>query len=179
MNDRYPSDERWMRVALDLAAEAGAEGETAVGALVVSADGVPIGAGRERVRRTRDPVAHAEVEAIRAACDATEARDLFGATLYTTVEPCVLCAYAVRATHIARVVFGAGAGEVGGVEGLHPVHASPRASGDSPCLRAQPEVDLRGSVQPAYLSRSVISSSRSHRRCQQVRWGRSRARSSC
>ncbi|MDZ7780616.1 MAG: nucleoside deaminase [Gemmatimonadota bacterium] len=129
MKDRYPSDERWMQVALDLAAEAGAEGETPVGALVVSADGVPIGAGRERVRRTYDPAAHAEVEAIRAACDATEGRHLSGATLYTTVEPCVLCAYAVRATRIARVVFGVGAGEVGSVDGLHPVLVDARFTG--------------------------------------------------
>lgn len=129
MDDGYPDDERWMRVALDLAAEAGAEGETPVGALVVSADRVPIGAGRERVRRTHDPAAHAEVEAIRAACDTSEGRDLSGATLYTTVEPCVLCAYVVRTTRIARVVFGAGAGEVGGAEGFHPVLVDARFTG--------------------------------------------------
>ena len=65
------------------------------------------------------------MEAIREACQAVGSLDLAGSTLYTTVEPCFLCAYAIRATRVARVVMGTDAGEVGAVGSRHPFLSDP------------------------------------------------------
>jgi tRNA(Arg) A34 adenosine deaminase TadA len=101
-----------MRRCLELARGARQAGETAVGSVVVRA-GEVIGEGSEATRSRLDPSAHAEMEAIREACRAVGSLDLSGSTLYTTVEPCFLCGYAIRATRIERVVMGSDAGEVG------------------------------------------------------------------
>lgn len=117
-----PDDDAWMRRCLELARLALDADETPVGAIVVR-DGRVLGAGSERTRERLDPSAHAEVEAVREACSARGTLDLDGATLYTTVEPCVLCAYAIRVTRIARVVYGVDAGTAGGACGRWPVLA--------------------------------------------------------
>ena len=114
------SDEVFMRRCLELAQDALAAGDVPVGALVVREDRV-IGEGRERTREDLDPAGHAEIEALRAACHALGRLDLSSATLYTTVEPCVLCAYAVRQTRIGRVVYGVNAGALGGATGPYPL----------------------------------------------------------
>jgi len=102
----------YMRRCLELAAIAALSGDTAVGALVVCGDEV-VGEGVERTRSTRDPSAHAEVEAIRQACRHLDRLDLRGCSLYSTVEPCVLCGYAIRRTGIAHVIYGVPAGQAG------------------------------------------------------------------
>lgn len=88
-------DNDWMRHCLALANIALDAGETPVGSIVVSQDRM-IGLGLERTRKEMDPTAHAEVEAIREACRYVGSTNLSGAALYSTVEPCVLCAYAIR-----------------------------------------------------------------------------------
>jgi tRNA(adenine34) deaminase len=112
--------ETYMRRCLELASIAADAGETAVGALVVRGDSV-IGEGTEATRRLIDPSAHAEVMALRAACQREGTLDLAGCELYTTVEPCVLCSYAIRRTGITRVVYGIAAGQAGGVTSRHSV----------------------------------------------------------
>ena len=102
----------YMRRCLELAEMAALAGETAVGALVVCGDRV-VAEGIESTRATLDPSAHAEVEAIRHACRSLETLDLRGCSLYSTVEPCVLCGYAIRRTGIAHVIYGAPAGQAG------------------------------------------------------------------
>ena len=99
-------DEHWMRRALDLAARAARGGEVPVGAVVVRG-GVEIGAGANAPIRDADPTAHAEINAIRAASRATGNYRLPGATLYATMEPCVMCAGAIIHARIERIVFGA------------------------------------------------------------------------
>lgn len=106
----------WMQRALELARLALDAGETPVGAVVVR-DGQMLGEGQECTRRRLDPSAHAEVEAVRAACHGTGTLDLAGATCYTTVEPCLLCSCAIRLARIARVVYGTDAGPAGGICG--------------------------------------------------------------
>lgn len=101
---------QYMRRCIELARRALAAGESPVGAVVVRGDEV-IGEGVESVRARRDVTGHAEIEAIRAACDRFGTLDLSACTLYTSVEPCVMCAYAIRLARIRMVVTGAPSGE--------------------------------------------------------------------
>jgi tRNA(adenine34) deaminase len=102
----------YMRRCLELAEIAARAGDTPVGALIVSGNEV-VAEGVERSRATLDPSAHAEVEALRQACQRRRTLDLRGCSLYSTVEPCVLCGYAIRRTGIAHVVYGVPAGQTG------------------------------------------------------------------
>ncbi len=103
-----------MARCLELALESLKIGETPVGSLVVRENRI-LGEGLEGTRTLLDPTAHAEVQAIRAACKSEQTLDLSGATLYTTVEPCVLCAYAIRRARISTVVYGIPTGQAGGI----------------------------------------------------------------
>jgi tRNA(adenine34) deaminase len=124
-------DETYMRRCLALASLAADSGETGVGALVVRGDAV-IGEGTESIRRLFDPSAHAEVMALRTACRHERTLVLAGCELYTTVEPCVLCSYAIRRTGIVRVVYGIPAGQAGGVTSKYSVLADNDLIGGSP-----------------------------------------------
>ncbi|MXW73883.1 MAG: tRNA adenosine(34) deaminase TadA [Gammaproteobacteria bacterium] len=95
-----------MRRALELAAQAGEEGEVPVGAVLVH-DGRILGQGRNRMIASGDPTAHAEMEAIRTACRTFGNYRLPGAELFVTLEPCAMCAGAIVLARISRVVFSA------------------------------------------------------------------------
>ena len=99
-------DERFMTEALEEARRAAAVGEVPVGAVVVL-DGQVVGRGHNRPISAADPTAHAEVEALRDAGRRVGNYRLTGATLYATVEPCVMCAGACLHARIGRLVFGA------------------------------------------------------------------------
>jgi tRNA(adenine34) deaminase len=107
-------DEFWMRRALALARQGESEDEVPVGAVVVL-DGREIGAGFNRPVSSCDPTAHAEMAALREAAARTGNYRLNGATLYATLEPCVMCAGAIVHARIARLVFGARDIRFGGV----------------------------------------------------------------
>lgn len=104
--------ERYMQRCLELARVALAEGDVPVGAVIVDGDRI-VGEGTESTRALVDPTAHAEVRAVQAACQARHATTLTGATLYSTVEPCVLCGYVARSVGIGLVVYGMRAGRLG------------------------------------------------------------------
>ena len=93
-----------MRRAIELAVRAGREGEVPVGALVVR-DAEVLGEGWNQSVSTCDPSAHAEIVALRAAGRAAANYRLPGATLYVTLEPCVMCAGAIVQARLAHVVF--------------------------------------------------------------------------
>ena len=105
---REPADEQAEMMALAIAeAKLAAEaGEVPVGAAIVI-DGVIRGVGRNRPIAAHDPTAHAEIEAIRAASSALGTYRLEGASLYVTLEPCVMCIGASVNARIARVYYGA------------------------------------------------------------------------
>jgi len=103
-----------MQQALIEARSAAQRGEVPVGAVLISGDGQIFSDGN-RTRATNDPTAHAEILVIRAACNATGSERLPGAVLYVTLEPCAMCAAAIAAARIARVVFGASDPKSGGV----------------------------------------------------------------
>ena len=100
------SDEQFMREALALALEAEGSSEVPVGAVVV-AEGMVIGRGRNAMMARLDPTAHAEILALREAASASLNYRLENATLYATLEPCVMCAGALVAARVRRLVFGA------------------------------------------------------------------------
>ena len=103
-----------MRMALDLAHEAESAGEVPVGAVVVIA-GEVLGRGRNGPIERSDPTAHAEILALREASAAIGNYRLEGAVLYATLEPCVMCAGALVAARVGRLVFGARDLRFGGV----------------------------------------------------------------
>lgn len=98
--------EPFMRLALEQAALARAEGEVPVGAVVVR-DGAVVGRGYNRPIGASDPTAHAEVLALREAARAAGNYRLPGATLYVTVEPCLMCVGAIVHARVSTVVYGA------------------------------------------------------------------------
>jgi tRNA(adenine34) deaminase len=108
------SDEMFMAEALELARQAEAQGEVPVGAVVVL-DGQVRGRGFNSPIRLNDPTAHAEILALREAAGSIGNYRLEGATLYSTLEPCVMCAGALVAARVERLVFGARDLRFGGV----------------------------------------------------------------
>lgn len=114
-----PAREPMLR-ALELAREAGDEGEVPVGAVVVY-QGKIISEGRNRRERDKNALCHAELEAIDGACRALGGWRLWQCELYVTLEPCPMCAGAIINARIPRVVFGASdpkAGSCGSVTDL-------------------------------------------------------------
>lgn len=122
-------DEKWMRMALAEAQKAADEGETPVGAVLV-AGGELIAAGHNAREAKHDVTSHAEMETIRAAASRKGDWRLSDMTLYVTLEPCPMCAGAILAARIPRVVYGAKdatAGAMGSVLNLsrYPLGARP------------------------------------------------------
>ena len=117
-------DETYMREALAQAALARAAGEVPVGAIIVSGSRV-LAAAANRPIAACDPTAHAEIEALRAAGRAVGDYRLSGATLYVTLEPCIMCAAALIHARIDRVVFGAFDPRVGAAGSLIDVFRLP------------------------------------------------------
>lgn len=106
MSDASILDTRWIERTIQLATENVANGGGPFGALIVR-DGELVAEGQNRVTASLDPTAHAEVVAIRAACQAVGDFSLEGATLYTSCEPCPLCLSAALWARVDRVVFAA------------------------------------------------------------------------
>ncbi|MFC3205056.1 nucleoside deaminase [Aquamicrobium soli] len=102
----------FMALALGEAQAAAARGEVPVGA-VIALDGATVAVAGNRTRELRDPTAHAEMLAIRHACEVLSQERLTGCDLYVTLEPCTMCAGAISFARLRRIYFGA-ADEKGG-----------------------------------------------------------------
>jgi tRNA(adenine34) deaminase len=101
-----PSHQDWMRTALAEADIASGLGEVPVGSVIVARDGQELARAHNLRESLSDPTAHAEVLAIRRACERLRSWRLDGATLYVTLEPCPMCAGALVQGRIAKVVYG-------------------------------------------------------------------------
>lgn len=97
----------YMDIALELASEAASEGEIPVGCVICDSGGRIIGRGRNRREESHDATHHAEMEAIREACQAIGDWRLGGCTIFVTLEPCPMCAGGIINSRIPTVVFGA------------------------------------------------------------------------
>lgn len=143
---RLPAgSDAWMALALDEARRAAGWGDVPVGAVVVDSEGVVVGRGRNERELRSDPTAHAEVVALREAAAATGDWQLNGCTLVVTLEPCAMCAGAILAARIERVVFGAWdekAGASGSVHDLLRDRRLPRTTEVYPGLRAEESTRL-------------------------------------
>lgn len=105
-----------MDLALEQARLAGARQEVPIGAVIVAADGTVLAAEGNRTEERRDPTAHAELLAIRAAAAKLDAPRLVDCDLYVTLEPCPMCAQAISFARIRRLYYGAADPKGGGVE---------------------------------------------------------------
>ncbi|MDB4991022.1 MAG: tRNA-specific adenosine-34 deaminase [Myxococcaceae bacterium] len=112
------TDELFMREALREAARAQARGEVPVGAVAVLA-GEIIGRGHNLRETARDPSAHAELTAMRAAAAYLSSWRLVGVSIYVTLEPCPMCAGAAVNSRVARLIYGADDPKAGAVRSLY------------------------------------------------------------
>jgi tRNA(adenine34) deaminase len=120
-----PDDRLWMTEALVEARRAAAIGEVPIGAVVVR-EGGAIGRGYNRREIDGDPLAHAEILAIRQAAAAMGGWRLTGCTMYVTLEPCPMCAGALVASRIERLVYGAADPKAGYCGSLGNIVQDPR-----------------------------------------------------
>ena len=111
-------DEEWIRNALNSASEAAALGEVPIGACLVDESGAMIASASNRTITDSDPTAHAEILVLRQAASALGNYRLTGTTMYSTIEPCVMCAGALVNARVKRLVFGAHDARFGAVETL-------------------------------------------------------------
>ena len=118
------SHEAFMRRCIELAREAGKSKDTRVGSVVVL-DGDIVGQGVESVKAKTDLTAHAEIEAIKAACARLKTTNLKACVLYTTAEPCFMCSYVIRQARMSEVVIGRPVPGIGGVSSKHPILTDP------------------------------------------------------
>jgi tRNA(adenine34) deaminase len=124
-NDYPKTDEEWMELALAQARMALDSGEVPVGAVVVL-NGAMLSAAFNRPISLCDPTAHAEILALRAAASAVGNYRLSGATLYVTLEPCLMCAGAISHARVSRLVFGASDPKNGAAESLYRIFGDKR-----------------------------------------------------
>jgi tRNA(adenine34) deaminase len=138
-------DERWMRRAMELADVAASDGDVPVGAVLVSGD-VVVETCNEK-EKNRDATAHAEMVALREASRMLGRWRLSDATLYVTKEPCLMCAGAIVAARVKRLVYGANDPKGGADGGAFDVLRSPKTNHrleiDAGVLRAETAEQLR------------------------------------
>ena len=116
-------DERFMACAMDLAREAARDGDEPFGAVLVKG-GAILAAGKNRIHTHSDPTYHAEIGLVRDYCAASGKADLSDCTLYSSCEPCFMCAGAVVWAKLGRLVFGAYDSDYCAIRGFAPNECS-------------------------------------------------------
>lgn len=119
------NDKEAMLAALDLARKAALAGDVPVGAVVLDAEGRIIGRGFNTREAGGDPLAHAEIIAMREAAGSARSWNLADCTLAVTLEPCPMCAGACIQTHIGRIVFGAWDAKLGACGSIWDIPRDP------------------------------------------------------
>ncbi|MEM6376317.1 MAG: nucleoside deaminase [Pseudomonadota bacterium] len=140
--------------ALDAARAAAQRGEVPVGAVISDPKGRIVAVDGNRVRELSDPTAHAEILVLRAACAKIGSERLPGYSLTVTLEPCAMCAAAIAASRIARLIYGAADPKSGGV-----AHGA-RIFTQSQCHHAPEVIDGIASEEAAVLLRTFFQTKR-------------------
>ena len=112
----FTEDEEWMRIAIDAARLAAQNGEVPVGAVIVDSSGEMLVSASNLTITNSDPTAHAEIIALREAANKIGNYRLLNTTVYSTIEPCAMCAGALVNARVSRLVFGARDARFGAVE---------------------------------------------------------------
>ena len=154
-------DEQWMAQAIAAAREAEALGEIPVGACVVSEDRMLAIAGN-RTRTDGDPTAHAEVVALRAAAKVIGNYRLTNAVVYSTIEPCAMCAGALIQARVKRLVYGARDERAGAVESRFRICDSEFLNHRMELTTGVLEEDCRRLMQDFFRSRRADAETRRH-----------------
>ncbi|MCR5834170.1 MAG: tRNA adenosine(34) deaminase TadA [Selenomonadaceae bacterium] len=119
------NDKECMRLALEEARRAYREDEIPIGAVLVSEDGTLISAAHNKIEQLTDATAHAEILALRKGSEKLKRRRLSDCTLYSTVEPCAMCAGALMLCRVKRIVYGIPDSKFGAAESLFNVVNNP------------------------------------------------------
>ncbi|MGF1561391.1 MAG: nucleoside deaminase [Geminicoccaceae bacterium] len=143
-----------MDIALAEAGLAAAAGEVPVGAVLLDGAGAVIARAHNRVERDRDPTAHAEMLVLRAAAARLGAKRLVDCTLYVSLEPCPMCAYAISLARLKRLVYAAEDPKGGGVD------HGPRLFTSPACFHRPEVVSGIGATHSAALLRAFFSARR-------------------
>lgn len=146
-------DERWMREALKVARSKGSDPSTAPLGCVIVLGGEILAGERNQTEELPDATAHAEMMAIRRACESRGELELRGATLYSTLQPCGMCTMASIWSKVGRVVYGAGR------EDVHPMYFEAR------------HVDTLSFISDAYRDDIVIEGGCLREECAQLYYG--------
>src|SRR5581483_11732022 len=145
---------RPMDLAPDEAEAAGKRGEVPIGAVIVNASGEVVARASNRTVELRDPTAHAELLAIRAACESLCSERLTGCDLYVTLEPCAMCAAAISFARLRRLYFGASDPKGGAVE------HGPRFFAQPTCHHAPEVIGGLGEARASALLKSFFAARR-------------------
>jgi tRNA(Arg) A34 adenosine deaminase TadA len=144
LNDRVTDDDRWVLAAIELAKNARDNGNHPFGALLVDADGNVVVESQNTVVTGRDRIGHAETNVMREATERFEPEFLQGCTLYSSCEPCAMCAGAIFWGNVRRVVFALSEEDLRGIAAGNPENAML----DIPCrevfARGNHEVEVSG-----------------------------------
>src|SRR5919197_1584256 len=149
------ADERWMQEALGAAREAAGRGEVPVGACVVGPEGELLALAGNRTRTDCDPTAHAEVLALREAARLLGNYRLTGAVVYSTIEPCAMCAGALVQARVERLVYGARDEKAGAVESVFRVCDASSLNHRMTLTRGVLEPECRALMQEFFRARRV------------------------
>jgi tRNA(adenine34) deaminase len=130
----YLVHRKWMKRALELAQAAGEAGEVPVGAVIIDVAGKLIAEGENRKERDKDPTAHAEIIAIRAASRVLQDWHLTQCTLYVTLEPCPMCAGAIAHARLGKLVYGLDDPKTGAIRTVVNIPDSPSSNHRLPVI---------------------------------------------
>jgi len=147
-----PHDE-YMGIALDEARKTEELGEVPVGAIVVNTAGEVIGRGHNHPISAHDPTAHAEIAALRDAARAAGNYRLTGASIYCTIEPCIMCAGAIIHARLACVVIGAPDPKAGAAGSLYNVLTDPRLNHSVEIVRGVRTTECSALIQEFFRDR--------------------------
>lgn len=153
----YLIHRQWMSRALDLAQRAGDADEVPVGAVVIDSSGSLIAEGENRKERDKDPTAHAEIIAIRAAAQKLRTWRLNQCTLYVTLEPCPMCAGAIVLARIRLLVYGVDDPKTGSIRTVENIPDSAASNHRLRVIGGILESSCRQQLQAWFVNRRHLS----------------------